>query len=251
MILESSAGLLAFFGAMLGLLELGRRIGRRSHAIDPAAAGAGLGTIESAVLALLGLLIAFTFSGANSRLETRRNLIVQEANAIGTAWLRLDLLPAETRIALQGDFRRYVEARLAVTRHESPETAAAWEPLQAEIWTRAVEASRSRELEPAARLLLPALNDMFDVANARSLAMHTHAPTVVFVMLVALALVCALLAGYGMAANQQRSWLHILCFTGTLLLVVYVIWDVEFPRDGLIRVDKADQLLLALRSMMK
>ena len=77
-------------------------------------ARAGLGAVDGAVFALLGLMIAFTFSGAASRLEVRRQLIVQEANAIGTAYLRLDLLPPGAQPGLREDFRQYVDARLAV-----------------------------------------------------------------------------------------------------------------------------------------
>ncbi len=85
---------LALFAGMLLLLDIGRRIGARRRAQDAGGAGAGTGAVEGAVFALLGLLVAFTFSGAASRFDARRALVVEEANAIGTAYLRLDLLPA-------------------------------------------------------------------------------------------------------------------------------------------------------------
>ena len=97
-----------FFG-MLVLLEVGRRIGIRRLAKDPEGAEAGVGTVEGAVFALLGLLIAFTFSGAASRFDTRRQLIIEETNDIGTAYLRLDLLSAEAQPGLREKFRQYVE----------------------------------------------------------------------------------------------------------------------------------------------
>ena len=80
-------------GLFLGLLlmmEAGRRLGVRRLAADPEGARAGIGAVEGAVFALLGLLIAFTFSGAASRFDDRRHLVAEEANAIGTAWLRID-----------------------------------------------------------------------------------------------------------------------------------------------------------------
>ena len=80
-----------FFG-MLAMIELGRRLRVRQHAMRAAGAGLGLGAVEGAVFALLGLLIAFTFSGAASRFDTRRQLIVEEANDIGTAYPRLGLI---------------------------------------------------------------------------------------------------------------------------------------------------------------
>ena len=86
------------FGLFLGMLlflEIGRRIAVRRMREDTGTAGEGVGAVDGAVFALLGLLIAFTFSGASSRFDTRRQLIVEETNDIGTAYLRLDLLPAD------------------------------------------------------------------------------------------------------------------------------------------------------------
>jgi hypothetical protein len=102
----------SLLAGMLILTEAGRRIGLRRMAEDPEGVRAGLGAIEAAILALLGLLLAFTFSGAGSRFDARRQLIVDETNAIGTAYLRIDLLTAAAQPELRENFRRYVEARL-------------------------------------------------------------------------------------------------------------------------------------------
>src|SRR6187455_2165271 len=85
----------ALFAAMLLCLEIGRRVGTARLARDPDGLTKGASAAEGAVFALLGLLLAFTFSGAASRFEDRRWFINDEANAIGTAYLRLDLLPEE------------------------------------------------------------------------------------------------------------------------------------------------------------
>src|SRR3954470_7110389 len=103
--------LVAIFASTLILLEVGRRIGVRRRVLDPEGAVAGLGAIESAVFGLMGLLLAFPFSGAASRFDVRRQLIVEETNAIGTAYLRLDLLPTSYQPRLRDDFRSYVDAR--------------------------------------------------------------------------------------------------------------------------------------------
>ena len=161
---------------MLALLEIGRRMGDRRLANDPEGARAGTGTVESAVLALLGLLIAFTFSGAASRFDARRDLIVQETNVIGTAYLRIDLLPAGAQPALRDLFRRYVDSRLETYRRIPNVGAVKAElarstALQGEIWTQAVAASRLEGAPPpAAMLLLPALNDMIDITTTRAMA---------------------------------------------------------------------------------
>jgi len=99
-------------------------------------------------------------------------------------------------------------------------------------------------------LLLPALNAMIDITTTRTMAAQMHPPTIIFVMLFGLALASALLAGYGMASATSRSWLHVLGFAAALAVAVYVIFDLEYPRFGMIRVDAFDQALVDLRESM-
>lgn len=243
------------FGILL-LLELGRRFGDQRLKRDPEGARAGTGVIEGAVFALVGLLIAFTFSGAASRFDQRRDLIVQETNAIGTAYLRLDLLPPDARASLQADFRRYVDARLDAYR-KLPDIRAALAgldqaaALQNKIWALAVIAGQRPDAAPdAIKLLLPSLNDMIDITTTRTLASRLHPPLAIYAMLVLLALASALLAGYSMAGARSRNWLHMVTFAAVMALAVYIIIDLEFPRLGLIRVDAFDQALVELRGTM-
>jgi hypothetical protein len=247
------------FGLFLGMLlflEIGRRIAVRWRKEEAGTAGEGVGAVDGAVFALLGLLIAFTFSGASSRFDTRRQLIVEEANAIGTAYLRVDLLPAALQPALRDSFRRYLDSRLAIYQ-KLPDVGAAKEELarsntlQGELWRQAVAASRAEGAPAAAPiLLLPALNAMIDITTTRTMASLMHPPTVVFVMLFGLALAASLLAGYGMTGSRVRSWFHMLGFALVVAFAVYVIMDMEYPRLGLIRVDAFDQALVDLRESM-
>ncbi len=252
------AALLAagLFVGMLALLEVGRRVGTKRLARDPDGARAGTGAIEGAVFALVGLLIAFTFSGAASRFDVRRDLVVQETNAIGTAYLRLDLLPEAVRPAMRKQFRDYVDARL-LTYQKLPDVAAAMAELarsnvlQQEIWHEAIAAGQMAGGSPdAIKLLLPALNEMIDVVTTRTMATQIHPPVVIFLMLFALTLAGALLAGYGMAGGRTRNWLHIVGFAAVMSVAVYIIIDLEYPRVGLIRVDTFDQALVELRATM-
>ena len=236
------------FLTMLLFLEVGRRIGMWRMREETERQRAGLVTVETAIYGLLGLLVAFTFAGAASRFEMRRVLIVQEANAIGTAYLRLDLLPAAAQPALREKFSRYVEARLAVYRvlpdlEAAKAQMARATAMQQEIWTGAVTALR--EAPPnASLLLLPALNDMIDITTSREIAGFTHTPPVILGALALLALFCALLAGYGLAGGKPFSMvLHMIGFALVLTLTIYVILDLDHPRVGLIRVDFADQAL--------
>jgi hypothetical protein len=254
--LQISLFALGLFLGMLILLEVGRRIGLRQLAKDPEGAGAGVGAVEAAVFALLGLLIAFTFSGAASRLDSRRQLIVEEANAIGTAYLRLDLLKGQARDRLREDFRRYLETRLEMYQ-KLPDVEAAKRELakavtiQGEIWKRAVTACGEEGSQPATMLLLPALNQMIDITATRLMATRIHPPYVVFAMLTLLALASAMVAGYGMSRRKSRSWLHIIAYASVTAVTIYVILDLEYPLLGLIRVDAVDQLLLQLLQSMR
>src|SRR4029077_6572806 len=131
------------FAAMVVMLEVGRWLGRSWRERHGGATEMGAGAVEGAVFGLLGLLIAFTFSGAASRFDERRALIIEEANDIGTAWLRIDAVPPEAQPALRDKFREYTDSRLAVYR-AFPDIVAVRDQLaranaiQVEIWALAV-----------------------------------------------------------------------------------------------------------------
>src|SRR4051794_24332804 len=223
------------FASILIMLHVGRRIGVHRRAVDPEGAAAGLGAIEGAVFGLMGLLIAFTFSGAASRFDTRRQLIVEETNAIGTAYLRLDLLPIVHQPTLRDDFRNYVDTRLSVYR-KLPDLAAAnaemskATALQGQIWTRAVAACKELNSPAVTSLVLSSLNDMIDITTTRAAAARTHPPAIVFVMLFLLLLASSLLAGFGTSTGKTHSWLHMMSYAFIMAIAVYVIIDIEFPR---------------------
>jgi hypothetical protein len=252
-LLGVSVAVVLFLG-MLVLLELGRRVGQRRLAADTEAAGVGV--IDGAVFALLGLLLAFTFSGAAARFETRRSLVVEEANAIGTAYLRLDLLPPDAQPPLREKFRRYVETRLEAYRAMPDVWAARAElakaaALQGEIWSQAVAATSSERYQPTRVVVLPAINAMIDITTTRTVAAQAHPPMVIFSMLVLVAMVSSLLAGNAVAAKKSRPWLHMLGFAAATALAVFVILDLEFPRIGLIRLDAFDKVLVDVMESMK
>jgi hypothetical protein len=253
-----SAPLFAFslFVGMLACLELGRRIGARRAAKDHEGRP-GMSAVEGSVYGLMGLLLAFTFSGATTRFEARRHLIVEETNAIGTAYLRIDLLPPETQPAMRENFRNYLDSRLEVYRM-LPDLEAAKAELaratetQGVIWRQATAAVRMGNSPPAAvSLVLSSLNQMIDITTTRTDAARTHPPFVIFAMLFGMALIGSLVAGYGMSAAKKRNWLYMLGFPLVIAAVVFVIIDMEFPRAGLIQVKSADQMLVELRESMK
>jgi hypothetical protein len=215
------------FLGMLLLLEIGRRLGARRFARDPEAAKSGGGAAEGAVFGLMALLIAFTFSGAASRFDVRRDLVVEEANDIGTAWLRLDMLPVTAQPPLREKFRQYVDARLAFYQ-KLPDIRSVGADLartrvmQNEIWKDAVAACRDSGSSPATMLLLPALNQMIDITTTRTVAAQTHPPAVIYVMLGLLVLAGSLLAGFDLGAGIARNWFHTFAFALIMTIAIYV-----------------------------
>ncbi len=239
---------------MIGSFEIGQRLGARASRQE--GGKPALGAIEGAIFALLGLLIAFTFSGAASRFEGRRHLIIEEANDIGTAYLRIDLLPADAQPEIRELFRRYVDARLAVYKNidnfsVARSFLAKSQELQTQIWSKSVAAGNQSNSAAATMLLLPALNSMFDITTVRTSAGEDHPPIEIFAMLGLIALASSIMAGYQLAGAKRRSSLTIVGYVLILTLSVYVILDLEFPRLGFIRVDNFDRYLVDVRNSMK
>src|SRR5688572_6859384 len=176
------------FIAMMVFLEVGRRMGIRDVEKRGEKVRAGVGIVDSAVYAVLALLIGFTFSSATSRFEKRRDLIAQEANAMSTAWQRIDMLPVPLQSGIRDSFKRYLDALLASyrtapgsvdeLRHRTTAKQA-----ESELWTRSVAATLDPNGEKARMLLLPSLNETFDVVQTERFARRMHPPFVVYAML--------------------------------------------------------------------
>ncbi len=231
--------------AMIALQQLGHGL-RLRRTTSPQS-----NAIEGAVFALFGLLLAFTFSGAVARYDAHRELVSDERNDIGTAYLRLDLLPPQDQPPLRQLFRDYLDSRLhlydRVSLAVSPET----EQLQEEIWQKSLAAATAPGANPdATKLLLPALNTMIDITGTRENSFNMHPPAVIFLLLFTLSGGSAFLAGYGMTATK-RSWLYTVAFAFTVTLTVYATLEIEYPRQGLIRLTHTDDSFLHLRDSMK
>lgn len=248
------AGLI-FLGELLMLFG-GRYLRKRHSRKGVELKGEGLGALEGALFGLMGLILAFCFSGAGARFDARMQMIVAEANCIGTAYLRLDLLSPQRRADIQEQFRQYVDARLGAYR-AAPDLAKAKAEfaraaaIQGEIWTRAIAACKQDNLAPpAVSTLLPALNEMFDIANTRYMALQMHPPVSIYCLMAALVLICSLLAGFRMGESQTISRLHVLAFAALVAVTVYVTIDLEFPRLGIIQVTNFDQAIADVRAGM-
>lgn len=247
----------ALFAGVLVCLEVGWRLRTRNLATETEKSDAGLNALDGAVFGLMGLLIAFTFSGAASRFEARRALIVQETNNIGTAYLRIDMLPADAQPALRQDYRDYLESRLDFYDKlggpiEPARLAFAKSAdLQHKIWSESVAATARQNSAAVTTLVLTSVNSMIDITTTRMVALETHPPLAIYLALAAVVLASSVLAGYAMAKSGRRNWPHMLIYSATLAFAVYLIFDLDHPRLGLVRIDSADHILVDLRSSMK
>ena len=247
------------FVGMMTCLEIGYRFGHR-RVIDPefnqqSGAADNSGVVAASIFGLLGLLLGFSFAGGTSRLESKRELVIQEANAIGTAYLRLDLLPEPQRAKLRTLFGEYLDVRLAVYRKLPDLSAAESElarvaELQQRIWSQAVNASKAEGGEYA-RLVLPAINEMIDITTSRTVALYTHLPRLIFTLLIAVALITGLLAGHTMGERRKRSWFYTIAYALVVSLTIYAVVDLDHPRSGLIRLDAADATMTRLRDSIR
>jgi len=246
---------LLMLGGMFVFLEVGFRVGRNRRTSRTAETNDEISGVVAAVLGLLGLVLAFTFGAAQERLTVRRAQIVEEANAIGTAYVRLDLLAPEDQEQLCPLFRDYLESRIEA--FEQLYDRARWKSalnrgarLQDQIWKRSVVACRASPNPAASFLLLSALNDMIDITTERDLATTTHAPGPILLLLVGLSFMGALLAGDTLALKGRRYPLHMALFALAIAATVYVVIDLEYPRVGFITLGHMDRAMIQLRDTM-
>ena len=240
--------LLALF---LAALEIGFRIRQRLERRREGQPDHGKGGQEflfSAVLGLLALLLGFTFSVGMSRYEARQALVVQEANAIGTAWLRADLLEEPVRTALRSHFKAYVEARLEWSRTGQTDIERMLQ-LQEDIWLVTGEAVREDTSSALSRMVMEAVNKSFELASAREAAREAHIPDRVLVLLILYAFISVLMLGYVSGASGGLRRGAILLLLIQLSLAIALIRDIDRPGTGgvLMSQQPIEMLLLSLK----
>ncbi|WP_282295306.1 hypothetical protein [Stenotrophomonas sp. PS02289] len=196
----------------------------------------------TSVLGLLALLIGFTFSLSLGRYDERRQLVVHEANALGTTWLRTDLLEAGDRARMQEVLRRYVDARVdfanAKTADEEVQQNARTVALQNELWRVLVDGTQAFRDTPRASLLFTTTNESIDLAAERFAARQDHIPPRILRMLLLFAMLAAALVGYE-RPHQRRSTVLLLVL---LTLAVGLILDLDRASTGLTHVPQEPML---------
>jgi hypothetical protein len=243
------------FGGMVGCYELGFRLGRVSRTQDQEAFSE-TSVIDAGVFALLGLLLAFQFSAAASRLDVRRQVSVQEVITIRTAYEQLDMLADEDQPALRKLFRQFLDARIR-GRQLMPDLKAAEveylkaQALHTQIWARAIAGCKNPNALPGAEeVLLPSINEMGELQKVGAAAAVTHSPPFINVFTFIVALIASMLAGAPASSTSKRPWLHVFLFAAAISITYFVILDLEYPRIGFIRIGMPDQLMQEVRQLM-
>lgn len=241
--LPSGAIAVVLLLGLLAAIEGGLRFGRRQAAPASAPFREHVHGIQSAVLGLLALLLAFTFSLALQRYDSRSDAVVDEANAIGTAFLRADLLPAAQRDEARAAIARYLALRVreaqlppGAPRGSLPaDTAAA----QAAVWRLAVAAQRAEPNLHGPQLFVQAVNAMIDSQGRRADILARHVPELVLLLLLGTFLLAGLTIGYasGVATHRPAPVTYLLVVLMGVL--VFAILDLDRPRRGLIQVSHA------------
>jgi hypothetical protein len=243
----------ALFLAMLAFLEIGRVLGLRQLARFGEKALTGVGKADTPVYGLLALLLGFAFNGAASRFDHRRELIAQQVNALGTAWVRIDALPDSAQPRVRAAFRDYIDALVASYSGEGHAYTFEDTPsilrTRDELWRRSLSASLTPEGDKARMLLLPSLNEAFDVGETERLVRYIHPSMLIWGMLGITALASALFAGFGLSSAPTRSRLYMICIAAVVSSALFVTIELEYPRRGLVRVD--EMALKELRSAMR
>lgn len=231
---------------------LGHRIRIRMAKRNPETEKVELSTINGMLLGLLGLLLAFSFSMSNSRFDMRRELIVEEANDIGTVVLRTYVLPDSVGVPIRESLRLYVEERIAFYESRANFRNAALHYLRADslsqkIWSAVARQARLDNISVRTSEIIPALNAMIDITTTRRAAGEGTIPDSILYFLFVLCITSSFLIGYD--NKGPIHWIVVVGFAAMLSATVFTIIDLDRPRTGIINMDGPQQRMVDLRGM--
>ncbi len=227
--------------ALFAASEAGHFLGERSSR------EANIATLEASVLGLLALMLSFTFAMALTRFDARRDAVLIEANAIGTAALRAGLLPAPHGAASLKLFQEYVQIRLDITTRVPTPTEmniaiARSNDVQKALWFEARAAMAKDNAMVPMGLYIMALNETFDNQERRLTAFRTRVPGVVLLGLYGIAVVAIGFAGYA-SGLEKRPWrLPVYTITVLVAAVMLLIQDIDRPSSGFVAVSQQPML---------
>lgn len=240
---------LGLLAAMLICMYVAYRLGHARQTRETDESRNQTTAVQGSLLGLLALLLGFTFSLGLSRHDARATAVVDEANAIGTAWLRADFLPEATREQAKTDMKRYLRLRVEAGEVSADQiqrrnrlitnAQSAFE----DLWSAAA-ANAQAPGGPAAVAYAAALNDMIDALGSRDAAIERHVPEIVIMMLFATFLLSGAMLGYASGIAGAMPAAPVYLMMALIVILVFMIIDLDRPRRGLIEVDQSPMVEL-------
>ncbi len=239
---------------MLAMLEVGFRLGQPKAVTTSDALRTHINSVQTSLLGLLALIIGFTFAVALQHYDARSTAVVTEANAIGTTWLRTALLADPERQEVRALLRRYVETRIIEGDKALSQGSARAVELSAgnalldELWQLTARIVSKDNNPVTSGLFVQALNDSVDALATRNAYLARHVPQIELWVLFATFALTAAVLGYSAGTAAHRPPLASMLLIALIVLVTYLIIDLDRPRRGLIQVSQAP--MLGLRDSM-
>jgi hypothetical protein len=243
-----------FLALIMAAVEAGYCYGRRAGRSSDESGKAQVSVVEGSLLGVVALLLGFTMSMAVTRFETRKQLVLSEANAIGTAYLRTQLIAPADGTEVAGLLRQYLDVRVQYAQVDEDlgrmeESRRQAQKLQTGFWNAAVRSSLQDPSPVRPSLLLQSLNEVIDLESARWMAFFNHVPAPVIYVDGVVACFAAILMGYASGLNRQRHLFSASMLAFAITLVLAVILDLDRPRRGFIHVSQ--QPLIDLQHQLR
>jgi len=222
-------------------VEGGFRFGRYQHQHREPGQDAPVGAMVAATLGLLAFMLAFTFGMAGARFDARKQLALNEANAIGTAYLRAQLLQPPHSAEIQALLREYVDIRVAgATQKEKLAVALARsQELHRLLWSQAVTLSQKSSNPMVVGLFIQSLNEVIDLHSKRITAgLRNRIPAIIWIVLYLLAIMAMIAMGYHSGLASPSRSIVVLILTMAFSAVIYLTIDLDNPREGLLHVSQ-------------
>ncbi len=221
-------------------VEGGYRLGAYRRRRSDQEKEAPVGSIVAATLGLLAFMLAFTFGLAASRFDARRLVVLDESNAIGTAYLRAGLLPEPHRAEIRRLFREYVDVRLeAVQIGKTDQAVSRSGELHGALWSQATEAAAKDPHSIVCGLFIQSLNEVIDLHSKRVMfGLHNRIPEMVWLALYFIAILAMMALGYQEGMADSRRTLAAVALALTFSAVMLLIADLDRPQEGLFRVSQ-------------
>jgi hypothetical protein len=198
-----------------------------------------LGSLVAAVLGLLGFILAFTFGMTASRFDARRQLVLEEANSIGTTYLRAGFLPQAHGLEVRRSLREYVDIRLKITPENVDETLKQSEEIHGRLWSQTESLAQENMDSELRSLFVISLNELIDLHQSRkTVGLQYRIPGTVWLVLYSLSMLSMLAVGYQVGISGARRVRGTPILAAAFSLVILMIADIDRPGEGLMRVNQ-------------